>query len=209
MGAIVSQITILTIVYSTVYSDADQRQHESSASLAFVWGIHRGQVNSLHRWPITRKMFPFDDVIMFSNRHSIAPCVQTLIHMSPQSLQWCKQYHVTLDRVITAPETELTSVSYHKMRLKLRPGLTRFCYETSDHYETVNHGNWWEFQWNEMFPPQLTGFCLLVPTRPILCSKTWTYFQYYTPFVRGIHPQAVNSQHNWSAINIFDVFLYF
>ena len=41
MGAIASQITSLTIVYSTVYSDADQRKHQSSASLAFVWGIHR------------------------------------------------------------------------------------------------------------------------------------------------------------------------
>ena len=38
MGAIASQITSLTIVYSTVYSDADQRKHHSSASLAFVWG---------------------------------------------------------------------------------------------------------------------------------------------------------------------------
>ena len=41
MGAIASQITSLTVVYSTVYSDADQRKHQSSASLAFVWGIHR------------------------------------------------------------------------------------------------------------------------------------------------------------------------
>ena len=41
MGAIASQITSLTIVYSTVYSDADQRKHQSCASLAFVWGIHR------------------------------------------------------------------------------------------------------------------------------------------------------------------------
>ena len=39
MGAIASQITSLTIVYSTVYSDADQRKHQSSASLAFVGGI--------------------------------------------------------------------------------------------------------------------------------------------------------------------------
>ena len=64
MGTIVSQITSLTIVYSTVYSGADQRKHQSSASLAFVWGIHRGPVNSPHKWPVTRKMFPFDDVIM-------------------------------------------------------------------------------------------------------------------------------------------------
>ena len=64
MGAIASQMTSLTIVYSTVHSDADHRKHESSASLEFVRGIHRGPVNSPHKWPVTRKMFPFDDVIM-------------------------------------------------------------------------------------------------------------------------------------------------
>ena len=66
MGTISSQITSLTIVYSTVYSDVDQRKHQSSASLAFVWGIHRRPVNSPHKWPVTRKMFPFDDVIMIT-----------------------------------------------------------------------------------------------------------------------------------------------
>ena len=65
MGVIASQITSLTIVYSSVYSDADQRKHQSSASLAFVRRIHRSPVNSPHKWPVTRKMFPFDDVIMF------------------------------------------------------------------------------------------------------------------------------------------------
>ena len=64
MSLMASQITSLTIVYSTVYSGEDQRKHQSSASLAFVRGIHRGPVNSPHKWPVTRKMFPFDDVIM-------------------------------------------------------------------------------------------------------------------------------------------------
>ena len=64
MDAVASQITSLEIVYSTVYSDVHQRKHQSSASLAFVRGIHRGPVNSPHKWPVTRKMFPFDDVIM-------------------------------------------------------------------------------------------------------------------------------------------------
>ena len=41
MTPMASQITGLTVVHSTVYSDADQRKHQSSASLAFVWGIHR------------------------------------------------------------------------------------------------------------------------------------------------------------------------
>ena len=64
MGAMASQITSLTIVYSTDYSDADQRKHESSPSLAFVRGIHRGPANSPHKWPVTLKVFPYDDVIM-------------------------------------------------------------------------------------------------------------------------------------------------
>ena len=66
MGTMASQITSLSIVYSTVYSGPDQRKHQSSASLAFVWGIHRWPVNSPHKWPVTRKMFPFDDIIMYS-----------------------------------------------------------------------------------------------------------------------------------------------
>ena len=63
MGAIASQITSLTIVYSTVYPDADQRKHQRTASLAFVRGIRREPVNSPHKWPVTRKMFQFDDVM--------------------------------------------------------------------------------------------------------------------------------------------------
>ena len=56
MGAMASQITSLTIVYSTVYSGVDQRKHQSSASLA--------------KWPVTRKMFLFDDVIMIQKSHT-------------------------------------------------------------------------------------------------------------------------------------------
>ena len=65
MGTMAPQITSLTIVYSTVYSGADQRKHQSSASLAFVRGIHWGPVNSPHKWPVMRKMFQFYDVIMY------------------------------------------------------------------------------------------------------------------------------------------------
>ena len=54
-----------TIVYSTVYSGADQRKHQSSAWLAFARGVHRWPVNSPCKGPVRRKMFPFDDVIMF------------------------------------------------------------------------------------------------------------------------------------------------
>ena len=57
MGAMASQITSLTIVYSTIYSDVHQRKHQSSASLAFVRGIHRWPMNSPPKGPVTRKCF--------------------------------------------------------------------------------------------------------------------------------------------------------
>ena len=62
VSAMSSLITSLTIVYSTVYPGADQRKHQHSTSLAFVRGIHRSPVNSLHKGPVSRKMFPFDHV---------------------------------------------------------------------------------------------------------------------------------------------------
>ena len=64
MNAIESQITSVSIVYSTVCSSIDQRKHQSSTSLAFVRGIHHWPANSLHKGPVTQKMFPFDDEIM-------------------------------------------------------------------------------------------------------------------------------------------------
>ena len=108
MGAIASQITSLTIVYSTVHSDADQRKHRSSSSLAFVWGIHRGPVNSPHKWPVTRKMFPFDDVIMFQcgfkTGAKFYPCRNRAVYnfvLNWSSLRWDSvvlkgQYYIRL-----------------------------------------------------------------------------------------------------------------
>ena len=64
MSTMVSQITSVSMVYSTLCSGADQRKHQSSVSLAFVRGIHRWPVNSPHKGPVMEKMFPFGDVIM-------------------------------------------------------------------------------------------------------------------------------------------------
>ena len=62
MGAMASQIASLTIVYSPIYSGADQRKHQSSSHWP-LWG--RWPVNSPHKRPVMRKKFPFDDVIVF------------------------------------------------------------------------------------------------------------------------------------------------
>ena len=68
MSAMASQTTSLTIVYATVHSGEDQRKHQSSMSMAIVGEFHRWPVNSPHKGPVTRKMSPFDDVIMVSAR---------------------------------------------------------------------------------------------------------------------------------------------
>ena len=68
MSAMASEITSLTIVYSSIYSGADQRKHQSSASLAFV-----REFTGDHKWPVTRKKFPFDDVIMSGTFTNFVP----------------------------------------------------------------------------------------------------------------------------------------
>ena len=99
VGAIASQITSLASVYSTVCSGADQRKHQSSASLAFVRGIHRRPVNSPHQGPVTRKMVPFDDVIM--------QCTAKLPHPRFLCTDWLQ-----MSRCQTVQGTVLTDYRY-------------------------------------------------------------------------------------------------
>ena len=73
----------VSIVCSTFCSGVDQRKHQSSASLAFVRGIHRWPVDSPHKGPLTRQMFPFHDVIMSSE---IKPIWETLL--TPRWEKW-------------------------------------------------------------------------------------------------------------------------
>ena len=121
MGAIASQITSLTIVYSTVYSDADERKHHSSASLAFVWGIHRGPVE----WPVTRKMLPFDDVtschkflslgmdftvFLATHTHDLKLYGLMLFHTSIRlSIHYIQGCHLGIDVVYNNPPWTVTS----------------------------------------------------------------------------------------------------
>ena len=88
MGAMASQITSLTIVYSTVHSGADQRNYQSPASLAFV--------NSPHKWPVTRKMSPFDNAIMW--------LFESLMLSDGHS--W---YHLSHSITLCRPATNLTT----------------------------------------------------------------------------------------------------
>ena len=85
MSAIASQITSLTIVYSIVYPGTDQGKHQSSASLAFVWGIPRRPVNSPHKGPVVsiwwRHHGFYSVLLRLTHRGRVTPiCVDNLDH---------------------------------------------------------------------------------------------------------------------------------
>ena len=116
MDRVTSEITSLTIVYSTVYSGADQRKHQSSASLAFVRGIHRGPGNSPHKWPLTRKMFPFDDVIMVCHPHKGCPI----------------QFHLYWDHILSFVVIIMkVHLSQYFVGSRLKNILDHHCFKTS------------------------------------------------------------------------------
>ena len=111
MGTMACQSTGLLIVYSTVYSGAYQRKHQSSASLAFV-----GPVNSPHKWPLTRKMFPFHDVIM---QYTIGTLLGLLfngisIYFSIYAIYFL--YASTNQNAHTRLSNILTPQTFHRMR---------------------------------------------------------------------------------------------
>ena len=138
MGAIAYQITRLTIVYSTVYSDADQKKHQGSASLAFVRGNHGGPVNFPHKWPVTRKMFPFDDVIMYLlkvkkyliRKNSKRDISYAIINEATVRfcLLNCRKYVIVND---LKPRSELSSEKYRIVNAamgKSTPWKLKICY---------------------------------------------------------------------------------
>ena len=108
MSAMAYQITSLTVVYSTVYSVADQRKHQSSSSLAYVQGIHRWPVNSPHKGPVTRKMFPFDHVIMTCERLCIFSWLHRSIFVSADKV---RREHMNSERLRIYAFTHLSMVS--------------------------------------------------------------------------------------------------
>ena len=129
MSAMSSQITCVPIVYWTVCSGADQRKHQSSASLAFVRLIHQWPVNSPHKGTVMCKMFPFDDVIMPSFSRILAhlvgnyapcpnPCLGSFALNDPAQYQFtCSPGHVISHNLI--PHTYQPSCSIKAARWEM------------------------------------------------------------------------------------------
>ena len=95
MTTVASQITSLTVVYSTVYSAADQRKHQSSASLAFVWGIHRDRWIPRTKGQLRGKCFH----LMTSSCNIFCYAIDTtssVITRGANSLLWATMFKVAL-----------------------------------------------------------------------------------------------------------------
>ena len=104
ISTMASQITSLTISNSIVYSCADQRKHQSSASLAFVRRIHQWPVNSPQKGPVTRKKFLFEDFIMF---YSKSHCFEKIgdLWILKMDIKCCIDLHI-LNNVLALPPNQ-------------------------------------------------------------------------------------------------------
>ena len=102
----------ISIVCPNVCSDADQRKHQISASLAFVRVIH-GDGEFPHKGPVMRKMFPFDDVII-SWPWQLDMSMARRRLKSPQSLSGTSAHPTMVTLVnIMVMNGWLTSFSFH------------------------------------------------------------------------------------------------
>ena len=117
-GAIASQITSLAIVYSAFYSGADQRKTSKLRVTGLCAGNSPGNGEFPHKWPVTRKMFPFDDVIVYSD----IPCRWHLHILTSQiCLPW---YNPVLWWLITYWTTLLPVI--HNLLLTNKTHLNKF-----------------------------------------------------------------------------------
>ena len=180
-----SLITSLTIVYSIVNSDADQRKHQSTASLAFVRGIHRWPVNSPHKWPVTRKMFPFDDVIMACNLLRYPLCLALILEINHPN----KTHTNSLSGVIGF---------YLQFQGPNYGGRT---------WALSLHGKAWEsiIGYGANKSQSILRSCFIILRHDDVIK--WKHFPRYWPFVRGIHRSSVNSPHKgqWRGALIFSL----
>ena len=191
MGTIASQITSITIVYSTVYSDADQRKHQSCASLAFVRGIHRGPMNFPHKWPVTRKMFPFDDVIMCIglgyNSSVFMSCDKKLMakwaaaFIEPIKLLWYKVEHDLIGF------TQVKCLSHRKCGMKL------FIQTLNSTTITIN--NLWGWGMDELLNRWIVNDIITSERLHIIFATNkfpWSLRRIYDGFICHYDPRCTN-----------------
>ena len=94
MTTIASQITSLTVVYSIVYSDPDQRKLQSSASLAFVWGIHRDRWIPRTKGQLRGKCFHLMTSSWWLSARLVTPLLTHWSYCSLVLNHWCMSVNI-------------------------------------------------------------------------------------------------------------------
>ena len=112
IGAMASQITGVSIVWSTVCSGAEQQQQQQKIKAPRHWGE---SMDSNNKGPVTRRMLPFDDVIMVITVP--ADVVQNLscLHHNISAYRW---FCVTLlDLTTSSQVADMSSRNITTLRL--------------------------------------------------------------------------------------------
>ena len=172
MTTMASQITSLTVVYSTVYSDADQRKHQSSASLAFVWGIHRD------RWiprgrrngrPIVRKaiLALSDEWLSLATRpmdEQIIIAQMSFIHLGQVDI-W---FRTSVDAMLLVRRTSASQISRQPLIPRTKGQLRGKCFHlmtSSMFQDAFNVVLYWYWIWAH------TLFKIFMHVRDIISAK--------------------------------------
>ena len=176
MGTMASQITSLTIVYSSVYSGADERKHQSFP------------VNSPHKWPVTRKMFPFDDVIRSAvSRSAVVSCEKFKLDIWKTS-QILLEINIT--SIFESCCCSLAVVTHVKYKWDLKDITHAFItlnlpvWRLSNHYSWFNSHRLYEGSLHSPFCPPKAGLSFNFCPK---CNK-WLRTEFYT-----YHDSSVNN----------------
>ena len=177
MGAMAPQITSLTIVYSTVYSGVDKIKHQSSASLAFCAGNSPVTGEFPYKRPVTRKMFPFDDIMNQMSLSSTVFCTRIWLfaHLSKDMSLYVLHLHISANTSTYEYKSDL-----YVLRTCILSHLSVGIYlkRQTRHYCSLNatSSNKYTF---EIYPVQ--------DMNHILLSFVLLWFYYQLSWIRGIH----------------------
>ena len=234
MGAIASRITGVPVVYSSICSGADQRKHQSFAPLAFLRGIHWWPMKSPHKGPVTRKMFPFDHVIMcimdvraitdavkWESIVLIIGCGQYFNHQLDFKINQCCQRPLTQ---FTMRNTYLTaSPTFPWQRALHKLGSVAVVWSKS--FEILRwilryNANCVHYHTPEFIDSRFSkspchtymsfkySYVTNIRSASWCCDDDvikWKHFPRYWPFVRGIDRSPVGSPHKRPVARSFDV----
>ena len=173
MSAKASQITSVSIVCSIVGAGADQRKHQSSASLAFVWVIHRWSVNSPHKRPVTRKCFHLMTSSYDTSSYMHITCLTDILHIWGQAhIYWVSWWKAQLGIQ--------TNITRRPLSFECTTGLNNMAITTSVTAVQLNcptsHGQQHGQISLNIFPLSLR----IIQSSAVIIGSSWSQFYHRT-----------------------------